>query len=90
MFAALGLLTAYTWRRGFLRETPWRGRIAPIVAGIGLLAFTGTAGENTDLTAHLFGFVAGFGGGLALARWAHIEWLRSRRAAGRVRGGRGC
>jgi len=79
VFAALGLLTAYTWRRGFLRETPWRGRIAPIVAGIGLLAFTGTAGENTDLTAHLFGFVAGFGGGLALARWAHIEWLRSRR-----------
>ena len=79
VFAALGLLTAYTWRRGFLRETPWRGRIAPIVAGIGLLAFTGTAGENTDLTAHLFGFVAGFGGGLALARWADIDWLRSRR-----------
>jgi membrane associated rhomboid family serine protease len=79
VFAALGLLTAYTWRRGFLRETPWRARIAPIVAGIGLLAFTGTAGENTDLTAHLFGFVAGFGAGLALARWARIEWLRSRR-----------
>jgi rhomboid protease GluP len=79
VFAALGLLTAYTWRRGFLRETPWRARIAPIIAGIGLLAFTGTAGENTDLTAHLFGFIAGFGSGLALARWARIEWLRSRR-----------
>jgi len=78
VFAALGLLTAYTWRRGFLRETPWRGRIAPIVAGIGLLAFTGTAGENTDLTAHLFGFIMGFGAGLALARWTRIEWLRSR------------
>jgi membrane associated rhomboid family serine protease len=79
VFAALGLLTAYTWRRGYLRETPWRARIAPIVAGIGLLAFTGTAGENTDLTAHLFGFIAGFGAGLALARWARVEWLRSRR-----------
>jgi membrane associated rhomboid family serine protease len=79
VFAALGLLTAFTWRRGFLRETPWRARIAPIVAGIGLLAFTGTAGENTDLTAHLFGFVTGFGAGLVLARWATIEWLRSRR-----------
>jgi membrane associated rhomboid family serine protease len=79
VFAALGLLTAYTWRRGFMRETPWRGRIAPIIAGIGLLAFTGTAGENTDLTAHLFGFMAGFGAGLALARWARIDWLRSRR-----------
>jgi membrane associated rhomboid family serine protease len=79
VFAALGLLTAYTWRRGFMRETPWRGRIAPIIAGVGLLAFTGTAGENTDLTAHLFGFIAGFGAGLLLARFATIEWLRSRR-----------
>jgi membrane associated rhomboid family serine protease len=79
VFAALGLLTAFTWRRGFLRETPWRGRIAPIVAGIGLLAFTGTAGENTDLLAHLFGFVAGFVGGVVLARWAHLEWLQRRR-----------
>jgi membrane associated rhomboid family serine protease len=52
VFAALGLLATYTWRRGYLRGTPWRARIAPIVAGIGLLAFTGTAGENTDLGAH--------------------------------------
>lgn len=76
VFAALGILTAYTWRRGFLRETPWRGRIAPIIAGLGLLAFTGTAGENTDLTAHLMGFVAGFGCGALLARFANIEVLR--------------
>ena len=48
VFAALGILTAYTWRRGYLRETPWRWRLAPIVAGIGLLAFTGAGGENTD------------------------------------------
>jgi len=79
VFAALGMLTAYTWRRGFLRETPWRGRIAPIVAGLGLLAFTGTSGENTDLFAHLAGFVMGFGAGLGLARWMRIEWLRSKR-----------
>jgi len=77
VFAALGLLVAYTWRRGFLRHTPWRARIAPIVAGLGLLAFTGTAGENTDLGAHLFGFVAGFGGGLGLARFARTAWLTS-------------
>jgi membrane associated rhomboid family serine protease len=79
VFAAVGILTAYTWRRGFLRDTPWRGRIAPIVAGLGLLAFTGTAGENTDLVAHLFGFVAGFGCGVGLARFARFETLRSRR-----------
>jgi membrane associated rhomboid family serine protease len=79
VFAALGMLTAYTWRRGFLRETPWRARIAPIVAGLGLLAFTGTGGENTDLAAHLLGFVMGFGGGLALARWMRVPWLRDAR-----------
>ena len=79
VFAALGLLVAYTWRRGFLRETPWRARIAPIVAGLGLLAFTGTAGENTDLGAHLFGFLMGFGGGVGLAAWVRVAWLRSAR-----------
>jgi membrane associated rhomboid family serine protease len=79
VFAALGLLAAYTWRRGFLRETPWRARIGPIVAGLGLLAFTGTAGENTDLGAHLFGFLAGLAGGWWLARFARIEWLSNRR-----------
>jgi membrane associated rhomboid family serine protease len=79
VFAALGMLVAYTWRRGFWRGTPWRARIAPIVAGLGLLAFTGTGGENTDLGAHLFGFCAGFGGGLALARGLTLRGLRNRR-----------
>jgi len=79
VFAALGMLVAYTWRRGFWRGTPWRARIAPIVAGLGLLAFTGTGGENTDLGAHLFGFCAGFGGGLVLARGVTPKWLRNRR-----------
>jgi membrane associated rhomboid family serine protease len=78
VFAALGMLVAFTWRRGFWRETPWRARVAPIVAGLGLLAFTGTGGENTDLGAHLLGFGAGFGGGLALALWAEPV-LRDRR-----------
>ena len=79
VFAALGLLVTYTWRRGYLRDTPWRGRIAPIVAGLGLLAFTGTGGTNTDLGGHLFGFIGGLGGGLALARFAPVEWLRDAR-----------
>jgi rhomboid protease GluP len=78
VFAALGLLTAYTWRRGFFKETPWRARIAPVIAGIGLLAFTGTGGENTDLTAHLMGFIAGVAAGLCIARWMTVELLRER------------
>jgi rhomboid protease GluP len=79
VFAALGLLVTYTWRRGFLRDTPWRSRIAPIIAGLGLLAFTGTAGDNTDLGAHLFGFIGGLGAGLAIARFASVAWLRNAR-----------
>ncbi len=77
VFAALGLLMAYTWRRGFLRDTPWRARIAPIVAGLGLLAFTGTAGENTDLGAHLFGFLAGTALGAAFGEYLPVAWLKS-------------
>jgi rhomboid protease GluP len=79
VFAALGMLVAYTWRRGFLRDTPWRGRIAPIIAGLGLLAFTGTSGENTDLGAHLFGFIAGFVFGGALGHFVPTAWLKSTR-----------
>lgn len=83
VFAALGLLTSYTWRRGFWHGTPWRARFAPIVAGLGLLAFTGTSGENTDLLGHLFGFVAGFVLGLLFARfaWALKAGARAQRAA---------
>lgn len=79
VFAALGMLVAYTWRRGFWRATPWRARVAPIVAGLGLLAFTGTAGENTDIGAHLLGFCVGFGGGLVLARFFAPLLLKNRR-----------
>lgn len=59
VFAALALLAAWRWRRGFAPNTSWRVRFAPLYAGVALLAFTGTAGESTDLGAHLFGFVVG-------------------------------
>ena len=68
VFAALGILSAYCWRRGFPAQASRRERFAPVIAGIGLLAFTGTAGANTDIGAHLLGFVAGFGNGFLIAR----------------------
>jgi membrane associated rhomboid family serine protease len=67
VFGALGLLTAYAWRRG-PGHGSFRARVAPIVAGIALLAFTGTGGENTDIFAHLTGFATGLGIGSVLAR----------------------
>ncbi len=66
VFAAVGILSAYTWRRGLIRHT-WRARVGPIVAGIALLAYTGTGGENTDIVAHLTGFLAGLGAGALCA-----------------------
>jgi membrane associated rhomboid family serine protease len=67
VFAALGILSALGWRRGVFRGAPLRVRLAPVVAGVALLAYTGTGGENTDIFAHLTGFVCGFGAGFGLA-----------------------
>lgn len=82
VFGALGILSAYTWRKGYLRNTPWRARFAPITAGIALLAFTGTGGENTDLGAHLFGFSVGIATGLLLARDGTCSWAALQRGSG--------
>ncbi|HEX7081092.1 MAG TPA: rhomboid family intramembrane serine protease [Gammaproteobacteria bacterium] len=81
VFGALGLLTAHAWRRGSAHGS-WRARLAPIAAGVGLLAFTGTGGENTDIFAHLMGFVAGFGLGAALARTRVPSGWRAQAAFG--------
>lgn len=67
VFVALGLTSAFSWRRRATRSLTWRQRLAPLVAGIALLAFTGAGGERTDLLAHALGFVAGVAGGFGLA-----------------------
>lgn len=83
VFAALGLLSAYTWRCGFLKNTPWKVRIAPVTAAIFLLAFTGTGtgtgSDNIDVMAHLTGFVSGFGLGVWLAAKGLPEGERAQR-----------
>jgi len=82
VFGALALLTANTWRRGFPKDTPRRTRIAPLIAGLGLLAYTGAGGENTDIGAHLMGFVAGFVLGAALANYSVPRTQAIQTAAG--------
>lgn len=67
VFTALGLASAFTWRRRATGSLTWMQRLAPLVAGVALLAFTGTGGERTDVLAHLLGFVAGVGAGYLLA-----------------------
>jgi len=65
VFAALGILGIFaldhksSYRQSRLRRT------LPFLATVALLAFTGTAGERTDVLAHLSGFFSGCASGLA-------------------------
>ena len=62
VFGAVGLLATINmlhFRSNLRHRWP-----LPIAAALGLLALLGAGGENTDIGAHLFGFVSGIGLGL--------------------------
>ncbi len=70
VFGALGLLCGLRWRRGDRRSA-----LLSLGAGFSLLGLLGAAGEQTDLLAHLFGFLVGLVWG---AFWApRIERLKT-------------
>ena len=82
VFATLGLLSAYAWRKRAGQGDRWAYRWAPLVAGIILLGFTGAGGERTDVLAHLTGFAMG-----ALAGVGHATWRVPRGAVAQVTAG---
>jgi membrane associated rhomboid family serine protease len=59
VFTALGMLAAHSWRTRYYLPQRWALRWAPLVAGVILLGWLGSAGEETDLTAHAIGFIVG-------------------------------
>ncbi|MHB8814636.1 MAG: rhomboid family intramembrane serine protease [Steroidobacteraceae bacterium] len=59
VFTALGLMSAFTWRERLRLPQRWVQRWGPLVAGICLLGWLGTAGKETDIMAHLLGFGIG-------------------------------
>ncbi len=62
VFGAVGLLATINmlhYRSNLRQRWP-----LPIAAALGLLALLGASGENTDIGAHLFGFISGIGLGL--------------------------
>jgi rhomboid protease GluP len=67
VFAALGILGIFSlnaksvYRQGSMR------RWLPFITTVALLALTGTAGERTDVLAHLSGFLSGCASGLIWA-----------------------
>lgn len=66
VFAALGLVSGFVWRAKLMAQDRWSFRLGPIVGGVALLAYTGTGDANTDIGAHLAGFVCGFACGMLL------------------------
>lgn len=71
VFATLGLIAGFVWRSKLMAQDRWAYRLGPIVGGMALLAYSGTGDVNTDIGAHLTGFVCGFGGGMLLSRASH-------------------
>jgi len=79
VFAALGLLSGFSWWTRLAYPQRWALRWAPIVAGVVLLSWTGTGGESldqpgnggggqaVDVLAHALGFAVGLGIGAAAA-----------------------
>lgn len=66
VFAALGLVAGYVWRGKLMSQERWSYRLGPIVGGLALLMYTGTGDADTDIGAHLMGFVCGFATGMLL------------------------
>jgi len=62
VFGAVGLLA--TINMLYFRSNLRRRWPLPLAAALGLLALLGASGENTDIGAHLFGFLSGIGLGL--------------------------
>jgi rhomboid protease GluP len=63
IFGAVGLLAAINHL--YYQQNLRRRWYLPLAAALALLALLGSEGENSDLGAHLFGFAAGIGLGLA-------------------------
>jgi membrane associated rhomboid family serine protease len=77
VFTALGLLAAYSWRERHLLPLRRAQRYGPLFAGVVLLGWLGTSGENTDVMAHLLGFaVGGSIGAVIAARRLQRQWRR--------------
>lgn len=85
VFAALGVVAGYVWFGKLMSQHRWSNRYGPIVGGLALLMYTGTGGPNTDIGAHLLGFVCGFAAGWVLIRFGAIpKDPRSQLIAGSV------
>ena len=59
VFAALGIVSAYVWKRRRHVQASKLARWTPIVGAVVLLGYLGTGGARTDVVAHVTGFLCG-------------------------------
>jgi len=76
VFAALAILATSTMM--LRRRELWRRWPLPLAAGCGLLALLGTSGEQTDLGAHLFGFIMGIVSAAIVFRFRRTSFTENR------------
>ena len=76
VFGAIGILAAYQLSRKIKIAGQRMKAWLPFAAGLALLGFLGAA-QHSDITAHLFGFIAGIGLGLLYALYL-CRFLKSR------------
>jgi hypothetical protein len=81
VFAALGLIAAYTWRMRRVHAQGSMRRWVPLVAGVAVLALFGAgdaqaeAGNHTNVLSHALGFIVGALLGVAVATERGGKWL---------------
>ncbi|TWU06423.1 rhomboid family intramembrane serine protease [Stieleria varia] len=68
VFAMLGMMVSHALRPRDRQSQTSLQRWSPLIGGVLMLSLTGTAGERTDVAAHVTGFVAGMVTGWAVAR----------------------
>ncbi len=81
VFAALGLLSGFGWRRQLTLRERWMYRWAPLIAGACLLTLLGVGAEHVDVLGHLLGFLSGVAlgwiyarAGMPRGRDARVQW----------------
>lgn len=78
VFAALGLLSGFSWRLRLSVREQFRYRWAPLFGGLFLLTMLGAGGERVDVLGHALGFAMGTALGWIYARLG-LPRTRSRR-----------
>jgi len=72
VFGSLGILVYFQLHIKLANKINIKRALLPVGGGLAILSLYGTGGENVDITAHLFGFLAGFCLGYIYLTYKHL------------------